>query len=116
MECLHCGKKIGVLRKLQDQEFCSAAHRKAYHKKQDELALDFLLRTKPRFVPVPADRPAPEPQPAPVAAGFVTESACPSRPAAEPLRKADPLDPARDAVLPAVRTRVSGPAFTGCRF
>ena len=116
MECLHCGKKIGVLRKLQDQEFCSAAHRKAYHKKQDELALDFLLRTKPRFEPIPADRPAPEPQTAPIAAGFATESACPSRLTAEPLRNAEPLDPAPATVLPAARARVSGPSLPGCRF
>src|SRR5260221_574369 len=57
MECLHCGKKLSVIRKLRDQEFCSAAHRKAYVKKQDAQVLDFL------FVPPGASAAAPPPQP-----------------------------------------------------
>src|SRR5438876_3351668 len=55
MECLHCGKNIGRLRKFLDQEYCSDAHREAQRKKQNDLALDFLLKTKPRFAPEPRD-------------------------------------------------------------
>lgn len=30
MACLYCGKEIGALRQIRDNEFCSAAHRKQY--------------------------------------------------------------------------------------
>ena len=76
MECLHCGKKISALRKLQDEEFCSAAHRKAYKQKQEDLAVDFLRQSKPRrakpAVEQPVAQPAPaEPQPILVLAEFL---------------------------------------------
>ena len=79
MECAYCGKKIGVLRKLKHAEFCSVAHQKAYMKKQEALALDFLMENKKRpthkvsqVPPVETALAVPEPpksQPLPSAAG-----------------------------------------------
>jgi hypothetical protein len=85
MECLHCGKKLGVFRKLSDPEFCSAVHRKAHQKKQQDDALEYLLRHKPKAKPghkhgskprpQPESNPQPEPatppKPDPEAAGFI---------------------------------------------
>lgn len=42
MRCLHCGKKISLLRKLKDEEFCSAAHRNAFKAQEQALALQRL--------------------------------------------------------------------------
>src|SRR5689334_23690073 len=109
MECLFCGRKLGVLRKLQSDQFCSAAHRKAYAKKQDDDALDFLLKSKP--VLRPAAQPAPvaesaapspvEPKPLLVPAAFVPESVAPQAASAQPVLSAQPVEPKRAAVLPA---------------
>ncbi len=107
MECLYCGKKLGVLRKLQSDEFCSAAHRKAYAKKQDDDALDFLLKSKPVLrppvQPEPESlRPAPvEPKPLLVPAAFVPEPVAPQAVSALTIRNAQPVEPKRAAVLPA---------------
>jgi hypothetical protein len=49
MDCLLCGKKLNVLRQLHGEEFCSAAHRKAYQKKQNDSAIDYLIQSKPRY-------------------------------------------------------------------
>src|SRR5258708_2809176 len=66
MDCLLCGKKLNVLRQLHGEEFCSAAHRKAYVKKQNDSAVDYLIQSKPRYAG--KSRPAVEPffNPAPV--------------------------------------------------
>src|SRR5216684_4482806 len=61
MECLHCGKSIGPIRKLRDKEYCSNSHREAHRKKQNALALDFLLKTKPHFAPESRGDEQPEP-------------------------------------------------------
>ena len=92
MVCLHCGNKIGVLRKLQDEEFCSAAHRKAYKKKQEDLAVDFLLQSKPRSRAEPPAKTAQraEPQPILVLAAFIRESVTARSLALTPLRNAEP--------------------------
>jgi len=71
MECFHCGKNIGRLRKFLDQEYCSDAHREAHRKKQNDLALDFLLKTKPHFAP----KPRADDQPDPVEATTASKSA-----------------------------------------
>src|SRR5882672_1461808 len=116
MECLHCGKKLGVLRKLQKNgEFCSAAHRKAYAKKQNDDALDFLMTSKPRLrPPVPpvtdVELPAPpavQPEPVPVLAQFVAEHVAPGFASALPRRDAQPVEQMRITALPAVA--VAGP-------
>src|ERR1700686_1022549 len=95
MECLHCGKKLNVLRQLHGQEFCSAAHRKAYLKKQDDLAVDFLIQSKPRYtresLPPPDSVPAPDSAPEaeadiiPLRANFVAGHIAPARSASTPL-------------------------------
>jgi hypothetical protein len=50
MKCLYCGKKLPMVKKLTSEEFCSAAHRQAYHDEQEQLALARLLeeQQKPR--------------------------------------------------------------------
>src|SRR5271169_2464441 len=106
MDCLHCGKKISALRKLQDEEFCSAAHHKAYKKKQEELAVDFLRQSKPRRAkpavsePVPQPAAPVEPQPILVLADFRAERATPSSANGTPRRNGQPVPIARHAILP----------------
>lgn len=39
MKCLYCGKRLALLRKLTDSEFCTDAHRRAYQKEQEQMAL-----------------------------------------------------------------------------
>lgn len=46
MQCLHCGKKLSLLRKLSDSKFCCDAHREAYYHQQDGLALARLIETR----------------------------------------------------------------------
>lgn len=52
MQCRYCGKPLGLLRKLADQEFCSAAHQKAYAQEQEALVLTRLLEARPSTVPM----------------------------------------------------------------
>ena len=107
MECLHCGKKISALRKLQDEEFCSAAHRKAYKKKQEELAVDFLRQSKPRRAKPDAQTPkqqaaAPmEPQPILVLAEMQPESVASCRVDHAPQRNGEWTGISWTAILPA---------------
>jgi hypothetical protein len=110
MKCLHCGKKLGVLRKLQkNDEFCSAAHRKAYAKKQNDEALDFLLKSKPRLRPPvqtvsggeSSAPPAVEPKPLLVLAQFVAERVAPGFASALPIRSLQPVEQRCATVLPA---------------
>ena len=127
MECAHCGKNIGVLRKLKHAKFCSAAHQKAYLKKQEALALDFLLQNKPRsrsqvrpVGPAQAATPAVRAQPLPPAAEFVPEHAAPVHLAASVESSAQSRSWQAQPVLPAPTgpgspaVRVSGLAgFSG---
>src|SRR5205823_3711816 len=109
MECLFCGKKLGVLRKLQKDEFCSAAHRKAYAQKQNDDALDFLMKSKPVLrspaqpAPVTESSPAPpvEPKPLLVLAQFVPEGVAPGIASGLPMRTGQPVEPRRTDILPA---------------
>jgi hypothetical protein len=98
VDCLHCGKKINALRKFHDGEFCSAAHRKAHLKKQNEDAVDFLIQSSPRRrlraeagATVGAPALSAEPQPIPVAAGFLAASITPQRLNHAPWRNAKPV-------------------------
>lgn len=43
MRCLFCGKRLALLRKLTDGEFCSTAHRKRYLEEEQKLALARLI-------------------------------------------------------------------------
>ena len=107
MECLHCGKKISALHKLQDEEFCSAAHRKAYKKKQEELAVDFLRQSKPRRAKPEAQTPQPpaatpmEPQPILVLADLKPESVAYCRVDHAPQRNAEWTGILLELILPA---------------
>ncbi len=105
MDCLLCGKRLSVLRKLKNEEFCSAAHRKAYQKKQEDLVIDFLLQSKPhlRSKP-PAPPPAPvEPERIPVLAEFIPEGITAGSMVPAPLRNAEPVPHPLYARLPAGR-------------
>ena len=114
MECLHCGNKISALRKLQDEEFCSAAHRKAYKKKQEEQAVDFLRQSKPRRAKpqVAATQPAApvEPQPVLVLAEWQPETVA-FRPLNHaPRRIAEWTEVSRQTILPG-SSRVPTPSL-----
>ncbi|MBL8211440.1 MAG: hypothetical protein JNK87_12040 [Bryobacterales bacterium] len=39
MKCLYCGKKITLLRKLKDSEFCKDEHRQQYLREQEQMAI-----------------------------------------------------------------------------
>src|SRR5258708_1959356 len=109
MECLHCGKKLGVLRQLKSNEFCSVAHRKAYAKKQNDDALDFLMKSKPALRPPVQSAPVTEsspPQPVEpkqllVLAQFVPEGVAPAIASGRPMRTGQPVEPRRTDILPA---------------
>jgi hypothetical protein len=51
MDCLHCGKKLSMVKKLTTGEFCSAAHKKAYLQEQEKFALARLLENQSRLSP-----------------------------------------------------------------
>ena len=117
MDCLHCGKRISVLRKLKNDEFCSTAHRKAYKKKLEDLAIDFLLQSKPRSRAKPPAPPPPapaEPKPILVLAEFIQESVAAGSLVPVPSRNAEPVPYPLQAGLPAgarvttARVRTSG--------
>lgn len=46
MRCLQCGKRISLLRKLSDGEFCSDEHRLAFQQQQNDLALARLIEAQ----------------------------------------------------------------------
>ena len=49
MRCLHCGKRLSLLRKLSDAEFCSAEHRQEFQQQQSDLALARLIESQNRI-------------------------------------------------------------------
>src|SRR5579863_3502702 len=101
MDCLHCGKRISVLRKLKNDEFCSTAHRKAYKKKQEDLAIDFLLQSRPRSRAKPPAPPPADPKPILVLAGFIPERVAAGSMVPAPSRNAEPVPYPLQAGLPA---------------
>ena len=44
MRCLYCGKQLSILRRLQNQRFCSKEHHQAYVKNHHERAFGELLK------------------------------------------------------------------------
>ena len=46
MECLNCGKRLSLLRKLSDGQFCTQEHRDAYHSDLQQLAVKRLLEAR----------------------------------------------------------------------
>lgn len=71
MNCLQCGKKVGVsfLRKVRDSRFCSEEHRLQFLAEQEQMALARLIETQ---VAKPVRKQPAEPEP-PVC-GFLTVS------------------------------------------
>ncbi|WP_031498483.1 hypothetical protein [Bryobacter aggregatus] len=51
MVCLYCGKKLPIVKKLTAEEFCSVAHRRAFHAEQEQLAVASLLEQQQRMRP-----------------------------------------------------------------
>lgn len=49
MRCLYCGKKLALLRKLADSEFCTNSHRRLYQQEQEKMALSRLVEAQDRF-------------------------------------------------------------------
>jgi hypothetical protein len=69
MRCLHCGKRLSLLRKLSDGEFCSADHRALFERLNNDLGLQRLIasqsgldREKPKLQKKPARQLSPENQ------------------------------------------------------
>lgn len=46
MRCLQCGKRVSLLRKLTDGEFCSDEHRQLFQQQQNDLALARLIEAQ----------------------------------------------------------------------
>ncbi|MCC6367985.1 MAG: hypothetical protein IT165_31050 [Bryobacterales bacterium] len=49
MKCLYCGKRLALLRKLTDGEFCSDMHRRLFHQEHEKMALTRLMDAQKRF-------------------------------------------------------------------
>lgn len=49
MKCIYCGKRIAMLRKLTDSEFCSDMHRRLYQQEHETMALARLMDTQKRY-------------------------------------------------------------------
>jgi hypothetical protein len=49
MKCLYCGKRLALLRKLTDSEFCSDMHRRLFHQEHEKMALSRLMDAQKRF-------------------------------------------------------------------
>ena len=49
MRCLHCGKRLSLLRKFSDAEFCSDEHRQEFQQQQSDLALARLIEAQNRM-------------------------------------------------------------------
>ena len=51
MVCIYCGKKLTMVKKLTSEDFCSVAHRLAYHGEQEKLAVARLVDQQLRMGP-----------------------------------------------------------------
>ena len=49
MRCLQCGKRLSLLKKLQDAEFCSEGHRLEFQQQHSDLALRRLIDSQRRM-------------------------------------------------------------------
>lgn len=84
MRCLHCGKRLSLLRKFSDGEFCTAEHRQIFQQQQSDLALARLIESQNRIERPAMPKPAPKPVARPKAAAGEAEQAVPeARPIAE---------------------------------
>lgn len=83
LNCIYCGKKLPMVKKLTSEEFCSVAHRKAYHDEQEQLALARLVEDQQRRKParkaaIAKEKPAAVAAPAQTA-DFLWENVAPRR-------------------------------------
>lgn len=83
MRCLHCGKRLSLLRKFSDAEFCSDEHRQEFQQQQSDLALARLIEAQNSM-----GRPRP-PKPAALA---------------KPVKKAKAATAEKEPVIPMART------------
>lgn len=84
MRCLHCGKRLSLLRKFSDGEFCTAEHRQIFQQQQSDLALARLIESQNRIERPATPKPPPKPVARPKAAAGEAEPAVPeARPIAE---------------------------------
>ncbi len=58
MRCLHCGKRLSLLRKFSDGEFCSAEHRSLFERLNNDLGLQRLFASRAKEDPGTAASPA----------------------------------------------------------
>lgn len=111
MRCLHCGKKISILRRLSDERFCSNEHRAEFERQDGELALGRLLeaQTTHAAVQLPLEAtPEPEPEERPrrhPAAGIVVELLTPAirTPQAPKAEAAGYRPVSTEMAMPAIR-------------
>ncbi len=76
MRCLYCGKQLSILRRLQNQRFCSKEHHQAYVKNHHERAFGELLkRTQPGRPADEEDSPSGEDEAAELTATSLTAAA-----------------------------------------
>jgi len=61
MRCLHCGKRLSLLRQLASRQFCCEAHRVQYLQDQESLGLARLIDARRRSSQRAPRRPAPRP-------------------------------------------------------
>ena len=123
MRCLYCGKQLALFKKLTGGgEFCSDAHKLAYHEEYNKLALSRLMEAQSREDKAAAEQPAPaSPPPAlaqpeiaePAALGeYFSQTPQAKRPISGPEAAASlevkPLD--REVVLPVVEGLSFAPA------
>ena len=97
MLCKHCGRKISLLKRLTDAEFCSPAHRSAFMQMEQEAAIARLMQSGSNLAR-PAEVAAPKPKqaakkktgrdeiPAPLA-GLVAEAYTRPKPKLKPVSR-----------------------------
>ncbi len=81
MNCIYCGKKLPMVKKFTSEEFCSVAHRQAYHHEQEQLAVARLLEDQTRRKPA---RKQPTQEKAPAFAEYLSEQISPRTLASRP--------------------------------
>lgn len=88
MRCQHCGKRLPILRKLTDSEFCSPEHRRAFQEEQERHALSRLLEASQM-----GRKPAPLPTAASLAEAKTPKSGKGQTPGREARKEKGPSTP-----------------------
>ncbi|WP_321472550.1 hypothetical protein [uncultured Paludibaculum sp.] len=112
MRCLHCGRRLSLLRKFSDGEFCSAEHRQVFQQQQSDLALARLIESQNRITQPPKAKPSPKPVVRPKAAAEGEPQVPEARPIAEWFKAVGrrvvsvpnnaPFDPQQSSSIPRV--------------